>query len=198
MARFAFCIKGHLAERNDFGRCKECQREADKRWRLRNPEKAVERAHYARKWDKENPERRRENERKNRARKRDAINQQQQEWRANNKEKLKAYLKSYREKHPDVIKRLDKKWRMENPEKIRKISRRTQAARRACVPKWVDRTAIKTIYDSCPDGYHVDHIIPIKGTTVCGLHVPWNLQYLLARENIKKGNRLEGLHLYKI
>lgn len=37
---------------------------------------------------------------------------------------------------------------------------------------------------------HVDHIIPLKGDNVSGLHVPWNLQIIPARDNCKKGNRL--------
>jgi hypothetical protein len=56
-------------------------------------------------------------------------------------------------------------------------------------PAWADKKKIKQIYDNCPPGFHVDHIVPLKGKTVCGLHVETNLQYLPARENMKKSNK---------
>ena len=56
-------------------------------------------------------------------------------------------------------------------------------------PKWANLEKINQIYKNCPEGYHVDHIIPLRGKLVNGLHVENNLQYLLAKDNIKKSNK---------
>lgn len=65
-------------------------------------------------------------------------------------------------------------------------------------PKWLsaeDKAKIISVYLHARDcqavtgePYHVDHIIPLKGETVCGLHVPWNLCVLPADVNIRKSN----------
>lgn len=58
-------------------------------------------------------------------------------------------------------------------------------------PSWANLSAIKDIYDNCPAGYHVDHIIPLQGINVSGLHVENNLQYLLAKDNLVKTNKFD-------
>jgi 5-methylcytosine-specific restriction endonuclease McrA len=45
------------------------------------------------------------------------------------------------------------------------------------------------IYDNRPEGMQVDHIIPLNGENVSGLHIPWNLQYLSPEANNKKSNK---------
>lgn len=54
---------------------------------------------------------------------------------------------------------------------------------------WSSLESISEFYAKCPKGYHVDHIIPLQGDTVSGLHVLENLQYLTAFDNIQKHNK---------
>lgn len=58
-------------------------------------------------------------------------------------------------------------------------------------PRWSDIKEITAIYNNCPKGYHVDHIVPLNGELVCGLHVEHNLQYLTSEDNLRKGNRFD-------
>jgi hypothetical protein len=67
-------------------------------------------------------------------------------------------------------------------------------------PPWVNLAALRRIFADCPAGKQVDHIVPLggrkshaittEGYPISGLHVPWNLQYLPARDNSAKSNRM--------
>lgn len=56
-------------------------------------------------------------------------------------------------------------------------------------PSWAELKLIKDFYDNCPTGYQVDHVIPLNGKSVSGLHVLGNLQYLLKTDNLSKSNK---------
>ena len=59
-------------------------------------------------------------------------------------------------------------------------------------PKWADMDKIREIYVNRPEDCHVDHIVPLRGKNVSGLHVEHNLQYLPIMENMRKHNNYFG------
>ena len=101
------------------------------------------------------------------------------------------YLKKYRSTEKGKINNRKgySSWRIKNLSKkaFKEATRRADKLKRT--PKWANLEDIKNFYIACPKGYHVDHIIPLKGENISGLHVLENLQYLPAMENIKKGNK---------
>ncbi len=72
---------------------------------------------------------------------------------------------------------------------IHKNSTRKRCRDELQTPKWANTEEIAEIYRNRPEGYHVDHILPLNGKNVSGLHVPSNLQYLTASENLSKSNK---------
>ena len=69
---------------------------------------------------------------------------------------------------------------------------------RKAMPFWANRDKIRQIYQDRPEGFHVDHIIPIRGDLVCGLHVHYNMQYLCAEDNMKKSNSFQDGNHYNL
>lgn len=60
------------------------------------------------------------------------------------------------------------------------------------IPLWADLNSTHQFYINRPEGFEVDHIIPLKSRKVCGLHTLENLQYLTPLENREKHNKFES------
>ena len=72
---------------------------------------------------------------------------------------------------------------------VRAIQYKTK--RTLATPPWADLNEIRRIYKECPDGYHIDHVIPLQGDLVSGLHVETNLKPIPALDNLRKHNKFE-------
>lgn len=135
---------------------------------------------------------------------RKAVQEYNAKWRVAHPEATRAAArKRYAADHAKATAKR-RRWRAENPERYREITRvwkernrgrvaaadvARRAAKKNATPAWSEFDAIAAFYAACPKGHHIDHIIPLAGKTVCGLHVLANLQYLPARENLMKSNR---------
>ena len=149
----------------------------------------------ARKWAEANPDRKQ------------AINA---EWRKANAEKLKAYQTTWYEANKDHARQrmadwhrdnadrrrqTNAQWRKDNPGKDLALSRKKKAAKINRTPPWADHDKITAVYEEAAAlralgvDVHVDHIIPLQGELVSGLHVHYNLRVILAADNLKKRNK---------
>lgn len=98
------------------------------------------------------------------------------EYYKTNKEERLEYSHAYYHANPDLY----------AAHRNKRRTREDQA-----LANWANLEEINTIYICCPQGHHVDHIIPLQGKLVCGLHTENNLQYLLASDNLAKSNSFD-------
>ena len=104
----------------------------------------------------------------------------------------------YAAKNKDKARVNSARWCANNKSRKLAQTRARQAAKLHATPKWADLKAIERIYENARyltevtgHVHHVDHIIPLQGKTVCGLHVENNLRAIPHFLNTRKGNRLE-------
>jgi hypothetical protein len=127
-----------------------------------------------------------------------AVKKKKKEYYEINKDKINSRRKAKYAENPVEYKRRSLEWKVANKDKWNsKCMQRHAIKLRAC-PSWItddEKWLIEQAYELsqlreqiCGGKWHVDHIVPLRGKTVCGLHVPWNLQVIPASINCSKRN----------
>ena len=167
------CPYGHLTERRlTSSRCPICARDQKRRNKERYYAKQKE-------WLAANKDRVAEKQKERRARKLEADTKKQRERRAKmSPEKLEMR----RAKMRDYYQRTRAQQIFRSYQRLEVVKQQT--------PKWADLGKMNEFYRNCPPGHEVDHIVPLQGREVRGLHVEANLQYLPRQQNRAKSNRL--------
>ena len=108
------------------------------------------------------------------------------------------YLK-WKKKSTKHIKNYKLNYRKNNRAKLTAYAAKSRAIKIQATPKWLTKDQFRIIEDfyiiaytlsqETNIKYEVDHIIPLRGKNISGLHVPWNLQILSKKDNMVKGNR---------
>ena len=175
------CKRGHFADRYVKGaKCVECTKLQSIAWRTENPEKHSQ---SMRKWLENN---------------RKLHDTRVRRWQAANKDKVKSDQKAWGKANPDKVAAKRRRWAVKNPATYTALAVASVARRAKRVPKWLtsdDRWMMREAYklaklrtEMFGFVWEVDHILPLRGENVSGLHVPTNLQVIPKADNRAKQN----------
>ena len=130
------------------------------------------------------------------------LKEHRKQWVRDNKERVYAKQKEWRDANRDRVRESNRRSKQKHNARVNATNAQYRAERLQRTPSWLsenDLNEMSNIYAIAKrrseiEGiqYHVDHIIPLKGKIVSGLHVPSNLQIITWRENITKNNIFEG------
>ena len=119
-------------------------------------------------------------------------------WSLKYKEKKAESDRQYAQKNPEARKIARKKWAVANKGLINSYTKKRRADQLNRTPSWltdIDFERMQNEYKLAAiltklngEPWHVDHIIPLQGKLVSGLHVPSNLRVMRGIDNVSKGN----------
>ena len=122
------------------------------------------------------------------------------DWYAKNREQDLEKSKLAYQANAEERKEYQRLWSKTNRGTANALSKNYKLKKINATPKWLSESQllhIKCKYQLAAmfnihgvEAWHVDHIVPIRGKDVCGLHVPWNLRVIPAKDNMTKGNRI--------
>ena len=134
-----------------------------------------------------------------------------QKWNEANPERYKFNKQTFEQKHPkrrqvwmkknpEKVAQYVANWQKKNPHKCNALNAKYRATKLKQTPSWLKEDDFRFILLFYQEAerltkqtgikYEVDHIIPLRGKNVSGLHVPWNLQVIPKFENCQKSNNL--------
>jgi len=175
--------------------CKKCDYAKVKKYDGNNKEKVAARR---KKYYENNKEKAAASNKRYRLNNPEKVAERKRKYRENNPEKVAAQEKKYRENNRDKMAAKNRRWAESNPVKRAAKKAKNRADKLNRTPPWANHKVLQYFYDEAhrltmETGIkcHVDHIIPLCGELVSGLHVQGNLQILTERDNISKGNRID-------
>lgn len=188
------CLRGHVAQRMVSNkRCVQCAAELGNAWKRAHSEQM---AAQRRSWIARNPERHSAIKSAWNAANPEGQKARSRKWFLANREKAHAATKTWRESNLDKARARSIKWARENKARAYALTAKYHADKLQRLPAWADVSAIDLIYAEARKqreagmDVHVDHVLPLRGRLVSGLHIPENLQIIPALFNRQKSNRL--------
>ena len=161
-------------------RCKSCKSKYAAKWNSENQG-------YKANWDSANKKHISEYKAKYRSENKENIAEYQTKYRSENKNNTAKTNAKYYSENKERIAQNVRNWRKTNPDKVCSNNAKRRAAKLNAMTDTSCIKAIASIYRNCPEGYHVDHIVPLNKK---GKHHQDNLCYLPAALNLAKSDKL--------
>lgn len=167
------CKHGHIAPRKTKGACLDCLKAE---W----AQAADTRAEYFRAYNRKTE-----------------VKEKKHDWYQDNRDQV---IRTAATRPAEVLREYRNAWKAANKVQVNADTKARRRKHRDATPPWLTRnqkSEIRQLYQiaitmtkTTGEQYVVDHIVPLRGNDVCGLHVPWNLRVITQEENLKKSNKL--------